>query len=66
MVEQAIIDNGSITQVFLLLTLERAARINVELPHKAAIIAIQLYICPGGCFMIPFPLMLHAVRQSRF
>ena len=47
--EQAIIDNGSITQVFLLVDAERAACINVELPHKAAIIAIQLYICPGGC-----------------
>lgn len=43
--EQAIIDNGSITQVFLLVDAERAACINVELPHKAAIIAIQLYIC---------------------
>lgn len=34
---------------FLLVDAERAACINVELPHKAAIIAIQLYICPGGC-----------------
>ena len=42
--EQAIIDNGSITQVFLLVDAERAACINVELPHKAAIIAIQLYM----------------------
>lgn len=60
--EQAIIDNGSITQVFLLVDAERAACINVELPHKAAIIAIQLYICPGGCARLCYC----AVRQSRF
>lgn len=56
--EQAIIDNGSITQVFLLVDAERAACINVELPHKAAIIAIQLYICLAVALTIPFPLML--------
>lgn len=56
--EQAIIDNGSITRVFLLVDAERAACINVELPHKAAIIAINSTSVTAVALTIPFPLML--------
>ena len=61
--EQAIIDNGSITQVFLLVDAERAACINVELPHKAAIIAIQLYICPRAV-ALTIPFLAYAITRS--
>ena len=53
--------NGSITQVFLLVDAESAACINVELPHKAAIIAIQLYICPGVALYDTLP--AYAITQ---
>ena len=58
--EQAIIDNGSITQVFLLVDAERAACINVELPHKALHLSWRLRS------RYPSRLCYYAVRQSRF
>lgn len=43
---------------FLLVDAERAACINVELPHKAAIIAINSTSVLAVALTIPFPLML--------